>query len=383
LTARMSLAVMDSTKSGLLKTADSVYGKFMYIGANSTISFAAVINKVGTIYGAAGGGSYDSAEVTASGVTSPVFNCAMKDKVIHGTLKAGAAAITVAAEGLYYTVVDLNTGEFIIAPVKPEIVGDVPYFSWSKPNTFLLPTAMSKDGATFQVTGVNIASAEGYLYRLNDGYAFYEGPNFATHSFLAQIDYGTAWAAGVNSVSMYYNQNLANVTTGVFTVELDYVASTDTWTEKKTKTGNILVDYTNVAVGLEGNAYVYAPQDTGAFAGNGSDGYQVEKPTTIAGSTYTWKWTNVPLFNTREFIFLQAATWGAGLQIDASNPTVTGTAITNGDIVDATKAPFSEQYHNFRVVNGIDLKSGTGNTFDLTLVQDAAANTTTVNIDRH
>src|ERR1700710_2671859 len=43
--AKMSLAILDPTLTpGAVTTMDNVFGKFLYIGANSTISFAFVNN---------------------------------------------------------------------------------------------------------------------------------------------------------------------------------------------------------------------------------------------------------------------------------------------------------------------------------------------------
>jgi len=80
--ARMALAVLDHTKPAGIDQLDGVYGKYLYIGANSKINFAIVKNEAGTVYGAPNGGSADSAKV--------VPNVPIKDIVIHGTLTEGA-----------------------------------------------------------------------------------------------------------------------------------------------------------------------------------------------------------------------------------------------------------------------------------------------------
>lgn len=343
-TARMNLAVLDHSQGAGIDNLAGVYGRLIYIGANSTINFAKVVDEKGTTYGATNGGSFDSA--------STVGNSTIQDKVYHGTLKANGQAIKITEEGLYYAFVKANTDTmtYTIMKLRPNMIGDVT--SWQ--SSFSLPVkSTSIDSTVFEGTNVTMRNAFGYKYRLNNGWQQYTDPNIVTLSSLGVPDYGAAWGSGINNIG-FYNDNIPHPgSDGAYTVRISYKASTNEWKEKKIRTGDIFIDYTNTTLGLEGNAYVYAPSDTGAWAGNGTDGYQVKAPTVSgSGKIFTWTWSNVNLIQDREFIFLQAATWGAGLQIDASSATNNGTAISGGQIVDATAAPYNEPYHNFRVVTG-------------------------------
>lgn len=368
--ARLALAVLDHTKKAAIDNLAGVYGKLMYIGANSTINFAVIdANGNGTVYGADKGGSYDSASVV------PHVN--EKDKVVHGTLKKNGQAINITEEGLYYTFLKANTDTmtFIVMKLRPNITGD--YNSWGNPGYALSTLKFtSVDSTVFEGTNIPMKAAFGYRYRYNNGWAVYEDDNsVVTLSSLGVADYGASWAAGWNDIGLY-NDNIPQHDDGLFTVRLSYKASDNSWKETKIKTAELPIDYTNANVGLEGNAYVYAPQDTGAWKADGTDGYELKTPTVSnSGKTFTWTWANVSLIEGREFIFLQDATWGHGLQLDGSNVTLTGTAIDAGDIVDATT--LGEQYHNLNVV--------TAGAYDIILVIDQSVTpfTKTVTINEH
>ncbi|MGC4022664.1 MAG: hypothetical protein QM734_12315 [Cyclobacteriaceae bacterium] len=368
-TARMNVAVLDHSQGAGIDNLPGVYGRLIYIGANSTISFAKVVNEKGTTYGADKGGTYDSA--------SKFGNSTIKDKVYGGTLKANGQAINITEEGLYYAFVKANTDTMIytLMKVAPNMIGDIT--SWN--SSYALPVkSASVDSTVFEGLNIPMRNAFGYKYRIGNGWQVYTDPNIVTLTSLGVPDYGAAWASGINDIG-FYNDNIPHPgSDGSYTLHVVYNAITNTWKEVKVRTGDLFVDYTNAPVGLEGNAYVYAPSDTGAWAGNGTDGYDVKKPVVSGGGKiFTWTWSNVNLIQDREFIFLQAATWGAGLQVDYSSATVNGTAISGGGIVDATAAPYSEPYHNFRVV--------TGGAYDITLKVDESSGSTvkTVTINTH
>ena len=87
-------------------------------------------------------------------------------------------------------------------------------------------------------------------------------------------------------------------------------------------------------------------------------------------TTYTHGPEATPLIEDGEFIFLENGTWG-GLQLDYTRlSNVSGQAIDDGNIADATTK--GGQFHNFIVVNG--------GIYDIKLVIDAAAYTKVVTI---
>ncbi|HTJ48748.1 MAG TPA: hypothetical protein VL443_04775 [Cyclobacteriaceae bacterium] len=356
LTARMALAALDFTKGPKVATLDSVYGKYLYIGAGSKISFANVIDEKGTIYGADGGGAIDSAK--------DVANSPIKDKVIHGTLKANAEQIAIAEEGLYYAYVNLNTAEFIIMKVRANMIGDATVKQWAG-GTDLPQKSSTKDVTVFEGTNILLTKGNGYRYRMNDGWAIYQDDNIITYNSLGVHDWGESWAAQVNNLVFEASNIPQSVGSGYYTVTLTYTASTGIWSETKVKTGDV---YSQYSIGIIGDA-----TDGGSFNGDGTGGYEVKLPTKT-GSNYTWTWSNVTFIKDKEFVFLQNATWGKFL-VAYDGAAVSGTSIDAGDVIDATADPVNSPYHNFHVING--------GAVDVTLTVNADTDAVTVVINKH
>lgn len=352
--ARMARAILDVSKAPNVENIAGVYGKFLYIGADSKIQFAEVTNGAGTVFGATGGG-----DVT---VGTDIGNVPVNDMVIHGTLAKDAAAINVSEEGLYYAFVNANTGFFTLTKVNPNIIGDATPGNWGT-GSFLPMTFTSTDSTVFEVTDLTLKGESGYRYRLADGWHFYQEENaITTLSSLGVASYGESWALPENEIG-FFLENAPHQQTGIYTVRLVYHADTGEWEEKKIKTGEVLIDYSAFEMGIIGNAYT-----GGNFNG---DGTALGLHTPVKnGNVYTWTWTNADLLAEGEFIFLEDGTWG-GLQIDYTGATVGGTAVANGKIKDATAA--GKEFHNFYVV--------TAGQYDITLVIDAESNTRTVTIN--
>ncbi|MFN8334425.1 MAG: hypothetical protein U0U09_04805 [Cyclobacteriaceae bacterium] len=351
--ARMALAKLDPTHGPA--AVDSVYGKYMYIGANSEIQFALVNEDGGMLIG-----SSDAAETNGAEAAVSVDD----DHVIIGTLEEDGDPIEITTEGLYYVVADLNEMRLVITPVKPQVVGDaLADGSWTV--SIPLPVkSVSKEATVFEGP-VEMVFGNGYKYRFNEGWASYYTADFATFSFLGVESYGAAWEAQHVDPG-FFNENIPSFAAGNYTLTLTYTASTTggegTWTALAT------TDFSDFSMAIIGDATA-----NGSFNGDGTGGYQPKTPTK-SGTVFTWTWDNVPFLVDKEFIFLQNATWG-GLQIDYTGATVSGTAISAGNIIDATAAPVNGPYHNYHVINA--------GSYDVTLVIDAATNTKTVTIDNN
>ncbi len=354
--AKMSGAKLDPTKGPDIK--DGVYGKYMYIGANGKLQFAEVISEVGKIYGSS----------DASIVNGKDEGFSVNDDVITGTLVEGAAAIAVADEGLYYVFADMNSKTFVITKVKGQMIGDalVP-LGWDE-GTLLPLKSVSKEKTVFEGTNIQMTTGYGYKYRFNDGWHSYTDTEISTFSFLGVVSYDAAWVAQLADVG-FFNENIPSFHAGYYTVDLTYTESTTggigIWTETLTKTGDVLADYSDYNMAIIGDATA-----SGSFNGDGTGGYEPKEPTK-AGNVYTWTWDNVNLILDKEFIFLEDATWG-GLQIDYLGAAVSGNAITNTKIIDATAAPVNGPHHNFHVL--------TAGSYDITLVIDASTEGRTITI---
>ena len=354
LKAKMAKALLDPSKEPGITNKDGVYGKYMFIGANSTISFIDVdADGKATQFGAEDGGDTD--------LGLDIDFVPINDNVIHGELKVKGDPIKVQDEGLYYTWVDTNQGIFTIVPIKAQMIGDATEAMWDA-GTALPMISTNKDKTIFEGTSINLKGSTGYRYRMNDGWHTSSVPGQITMSSLGVVSYGDAWDSGINDVG-FYLENIPHKVDGVFTVRLEYDAALEKWTETKTKTGDLLIDYTNKKLGLYGNAYTVPGGAEGTW--EEGPGYGLHEPTK-AGNVYTWTWNDVTLIVDREFIFLQDGEWG-GVQIDFAAATNNGAAITNGDIVDATT--MAKDFHNYYVKNA--------GTYDITLVINAETNVKT------
>jgi hypothetical protein len=356
--AKMARAVLNPGKSGGDTNREGIYGKWMYVGANSTIRFTFVdTSLIPVTYGAADGGKLIAG--------TDLGNTDIKDTIISDTLVIDEVPIKIAEEGLYYTYVDFNIPEFRIMKVKAQIIGDATVPQWAA-GTILPQIFVSKDSTIFELTEIPLKSPSGYKYMFNDGWELFNNGNMATFTSLGVESYEDAWATGINNIG-YFNENIPHKEDGAFTVRLKYTAATGEWKETKIKTGKILIDYTAKQMALFGNAYLLAPGDTASWSTG--DGYGLHIPVK-SGNVYTWTWNNVDLIQGREFIFLENGAWG-GIQLDWSMLTsVGGQAVTDNNIIDATTN--GGQWHNFQV--------SVGGKYTMTLVIDAAAETKTVTI---
>lgn len=339
--ARMALATLNPAKSGGSLTMEGYYGKYMHIGANSTIQISVVDGETGVTYGATDGGT------VVQGPDELQFTD-INDTFITGELVENGDPIAIAEEGLYFVFVNTVDNTFRIMRVEPTLIGDATPGQWST-STAIPMTFSSVDSTIFEITDLELKGEAGYKVRFNEGYEVYNDNSIATLTFLGVEDYQTAWDTGINDLG-FWDINIPNKESGVYTYRLKYDASTGEWSETKTKTGEILVDYSGTQLGIIGNAY-----EGGNWNG---DGTALGLHTPVKSeNTYTWTWNDVALLESGEFIFLQEGKWGAGLQIDYLGASNQGTAIDNSNIVDATSV--GGEYHNYFVA--------TAGTYDITL----------------
>ncbi|AHM58469.1 hypothetical protein D770_00975 [Flammeovirgaceae bacterium 311] len=342
--ARLSGATLNPAKSSGAATMPGVYGKYMYIGANSTIQISEVENEVATVYGAENGGTRIAGE--------ELDHTDVQDEFIQGTLEANAAPIEISEEGLYYLFVNTNDMHFRLMRVEPEMFGDTQPGQWTT-GTALPMVSADRDGAVFEANGVSLRGESGYKYRLNKGYEVYNDGSMATLTFLGVESYGAAWDAGVNEL-IYKDENIPHQETGVFTVRLEYDAATGEWTETKIK------DYSTTQVGLFGNAYTLPNGEAAAW----NEAYGLTTPEKD-GNVYTWSWNDVALIEGGEFVLLENGEWG-GLAVLYNDATErAGNAFDEG----VTKAEGSE---NFMVVAGGE--------YDISLAIDVETGTRTLTI---
>lgn len=351
--ARMALAKLDPTKEPGTLNIDSVYGKYIYIGANGKIGFAAVPeDEDGVLLG-----SDDAALVEGTEVGS------VDDMVIHGTIKKNGDPIEVAEEGLYYVLVDMNNLTFIITKVKGQLIGDALIEKAWSGGTLLTQKSISPTQTVFEATNVKMQIG-GYKYRFNEGWHSYTDATMSTFSFLGELDYGAAWAAQVASPG-YFNDNIPCFAKGLYTVTLTFNASEingegGSWTATTTKTGEVVTDYSATNVGFFGNAFYLSPGVPGEWGPQGG----VKVPTK-AGNVYTWTWNDYELIADREFIIREDGIW-TGVLVVWGGSTQSGDAFTS-------KIRKATEGDNFYVV--------TGGIYDISLSIDGVTNAKTLTIN--
>jgi len=352
--ARMARAALDPTQGSGVENMPGVYGKYLYIGANSTIQFSMVDDEVRTDYGAEGGGTVDHGD--------DVPNVLVDANVTHGVLLEDGPPINVSEEGLYYLFINTHEDLFVLVKTDVHMIGDATEGQWSTPTQIPLES-VSESGAVFEVTNLPLSGHSGYRYMLQKGWHVYASPDIVTASSLGVESYGEAWDTGESDIGFYID-NIPHHETGMFTVRVEYNASLNEWSETKTRTGDTQIDYSETEMGLFGNAYVVNGTEA-----DWDEGYGLHQPE-ISGTIYTWTWSSVDLIEERAFIFLEDGEWG-GLQIDYSGADVQGTAIDDELIVDETSV--GGEYHNFYV--------STGGTYDITLTIDSDGDDKTVTIN--
>lgn len=312
--SKVNLAILDPGKGAMVNNLPDVYGRFIHIGANSTIQLTYVKDGVGTTYGAPDGGSLDSAFVAGGSIN---------DVVIHGTMLKDGPAIKVTKAGLYYLFADYNKLTFSLSEVRANMIGDATPGQWATGT--LLPLKSSDALKTvFEATNVPLFGAAGYRYRFNDGWHFYEDNTVITLSSMGVLSYGTAWDTGINDVGFFLD-NIPNKETGLFTVTLTYDSKTGEWDEVKTKTGELLVDYSDNEYGWFGNAYYVSGTTEGAWDAI----HHIKKPVKD-NNLYNWTW-ELELLEGRSFVLRENATPGAWITYGGAAKL--GSAFDDGSIV--------------------------------------------------
>ena len=330
--SKVNLAILDPNQGAKVNSLPGVYGKFIHIGANSTIQLAYKADAVEKVYGCDGGGALDSAIVTDG---------AINDKIIHGTLADNADPIKVTNAGLYYLYVDVNNETFKLMEVKANIIGDATELNWAAGTPLPLKSSDSLT-TVFEGTGIPLKGATGYRYRFNDGWHIHADANIVTMTSMGVPSYGAAWDSGINDIGFFLD-NAPHKVTGIFTITLTLDAKTGVWTEVKTKTGELLIDYSGANYGWFGNAYYASGTTPGAWDAI----HHIQLPVKD-GNLYNWVW-NLELIEGASFVLREDKENGAWITYGGAAKL--GAAFENGLIV--KEAP---DVDNYKVVTGGNYK---------------------------
>lgn len=313
--ARMAAAPLNPAKSGGALTANGYYGKLMYIGANSTINIVEIDGSSSSIFGSTDGGS------VTNGTELPFTD--IDAEFVHGDLIEDGSAIEVTEEGLYYLFVNTVDGNFRMMKIEPNMIGDATPGDWAS-STAIPMIETSATETVFELTDVALLGAHGYKLRFNKGYEVYNDNTIATLTFLGVEDYGVAWDTGINDLG-YWDVNIPNKEGGYYTFRLAFDAATGTWTETKTKTGELLVDYSGYQFGWFGNAYYVEGDTEGAWNAI----HHIKLPVKT-DNLYNWSW-ELELIEGRSFVLREDKENGAWITYGGAGKV--GTAFDNGDII--------------------------------------------------
>lgn len=312
---KVSAASLDPARGGMVDSVSGIYGRFMYVGANSTLNVTLIENGNGKTYGITGGGASDSASTVGGNIA---------DLVIHGTLVVDADPVSVAKEGLYYLFVNMNDKSLVLMEVKANIIGDATALQWDA-GTRLPLSSVDVNQTVFDATDIPLKGAAGYRYRFNEGWnVFNDINNLVTLNSLGVLSYADAWAADVNDLG-YFLDNIPQKDPGVYTVRLTYSSLTQKWNETKIKTGELTKDYSAASFGWFGNGYFDTDSTEGAW-----DTIDMTALPVKNGNVFTWSW-RVKLIDNRSFVLRQAG--GGEEWVTYSIPQKSGLAFTNNLII--------------------------------------------------
>jgi hypothetical protein len=232
-------------------------------------------------------------------------------------------AIKVTNAGLYYLYVDINTETFVLMEVKANIIGDATESQWSAGTVLSLKSSDSLK-TVFERTELPLKGASGYRYRFNDGWHVHEDAQIVTLSSMGVPSYAEAWDSGINNIGFYLD-NAPHKESGIWTVTLTYDAKTATWTEVKTKTGNLLIDYSDSRFGWFGNAYYVSGTIEGAWDAI----HHIQLPVQDT-NLYNWVW-DLELIQGRSFVLREEG--GSGAWITYGGAAKIGEAFDDGSII--------------------------------------------------
>jgi len=205
-----------------------LFDKYVYLTTGKTFTISKVAGGVETKYGASGvltynpAGKYD--QINAN--------------VTRGTLAPGAT-LTVAKTGLYQVAFDVNTNKVIIAEITHwGVIGGATPGGWGSNTVMNLVGTISPDSNTYKVDNVNLI-VDQYKFRYSDGWK-------------VQVSDTAVMAVGGENVKVNANfggaltalvaggANIANATSGVYSISMTWKKSTGTWMAKVVKTGDYI-----------------------------------------------------------------------------------------------------------------------------------------------
>lgn len=239
-----------------------LYDKYVYLTSGKTFVISKVEGGVETKYG-----SSDAFTYNPNGAYDQI-----KADVTRGTLSANTT-LTVAKTGLYQVAFDVTTNKVVIGEITHwGVIGGATPGGWGSNQVMNLVGTLSPDSDTYTVENV-ILTVDQYKFRYSDGWKI-QVSDTATmtvggENVKVNTNFGGALTAFVAG-----GANIANATSGVYTLSMTWKKTTGLWTATVVKTGDYVPPTYPDNMYLVGDATAYG-WDAPAATAVGADMHKV------------------------------------------------------------------------------------------------------------
>lgn len=248
--ANGDLAADNPARTGL-------YNKYVYLVGGKTFTITKVEGGKSTVYGSA-----DAVTYNPNGRADQI-----KASVVWGTLSTGKT-LTVAKTGMYQVAFDVATNKISIAEITHwGIIGGATPGGWGSNQVMNLVGELSPETNTYKVENV-ILTVDQFKFRFSDGWKLQISDTTTLTPMPVggeHIKVNTNYGGTLTSL-VAGGSNIANTTSGVYTISMTWTKATGKWVATLVKTG----DYTpptypdKMYLVGEATAYGWTEPGTGA-----------------------------------------------------------------------------------------------------------------------
>ncbi len=273
----------------------------------------------------------------------------------RGAIKETSDKFTVAEDGMYHVIFDTEVNKVVVAKVEWGLIGAATPNGWGG-STDLTEGAFNSTNMSWNGS-MDLLKGE-YKLRYSNGWKIELDTTYdngtADKGIKVNTNYGGAADALVPGGS-----NMLMDNPGAYDVTIAFELGKG-FTLTLVRTGDLpAIDYSNYEMAIIGSAYYKADGTQAAW----DEDLQPQLPV-VAGTDYTWTYSNFDLIADGEFKWREAGTWS-------------GKSIGFGDVVWA-----GDDLANF-TDNGGNIKVGTDGNYTIVLKIDAATETYTATVTKN
>ncbi len=272
----------------------SLYELYIPLKAGSGgFSIVKVAGATQTVYGPAS----DFADVAEADVTG--------DEPHGVTFKRGGVAtttttFTVAADGFYHVVIDMELMKAVIVPVHWGMIGAATPGGWPT-STQMTESAFNATTMSWTISDMELQKAD-WKFRYSNGWKVILDADVDLGGGVVGVKVNSNFGGAIDAL-VPGGGNINNATAGVYTCTMTYTLGTG-YAVTLTKTGDLpLNDYTNHNMGLVGDG-VY----NGANVHDWNTTIMKHLPT-VSGTVYTWTYNDVKVNSAGSFKIRQNDDW--------------------------------------------------------------------------